>query len=374
MIDRKTIFLIIILAAFARCKQPYEPPAIREKTNFLVVDGIINSGQDSTIITLSRTKSVTDSSFTILPEVNANVAIEEENGTSFPLSSLGNGLYGIGPLNLDDNKRYRLRIQAAGSFYSSDFVPVKQSPPIDSIGWEQPDNLTFFVNTHDPANATRYYRWEYDETWQYETPYESVFIFENGQIRPRDSSELVHVCYRHTNSSDIILGTSAQLNEDVITHVPLLTIPRNSRKLELKYSLNVKQYALTEEAFKYWQLLKKNTEQVGTLFDAQPSQLIGNIHSESDPAEPVLGYVSVSSIQSKRIFLSTFSLHNWEITPEEICTARIVPGDSAIFYLSLDPSLGVAYLVSGGGVALSTHQCYDCTLLGGTNKKPSYWP
>ncbi len=373
---KQTIFFIILLPAgfIYSCKQVYEPPAIKVKTNFLVVDGIINSGQDSTIITLSRTKSLTDTSFTTIPELNAAVSIEEEGGSSYLLSSLGNGQYAIGPLLLGNNKRYRLRIQAAGNFYSSDYVPVKQTPPIDSINWEQPGNLTFFVNTHDPNNNTRYYRWEYDETWEYQTPYESFYIFENGQIRYRDSSELVHICYRHANSNDIILGTSTRLSEDVITHVPLLTILQNSRKLAFKYSLNVKQYALTEDAFKYWQLLKKNTQQLGTLFDTQPSQLTGNIHSESNPAEPVIGYVSVSSVRSKRIFINTYSLNNWHTPPEIICTARVVPGDSAIFYLSPDPTIGVAYAVDGGGFALSKHECYDCTLLGGTNIKPSFWP
>jgi hypothetical protein len=372
---RSIFFMGILLTGFVNsCREAYEPPAIRVKTNFLVVDGIINSGQDSTIITLSRTKSLTDSSFTIIPELNASVFVEEEGGNSYFLSPLGNGQYAIGPTILNNSKRYRLKIQAAGNFYSSDYVPVKQTPAVDSVSWEQPGNLTFYVNTHDPNNATRYYRWEYDETWQYQTPYESLFIFENGQIRDRDSNELVHICYRHANSSDVILGTSTQLSEDVITHVPLVTIPQNSRKLAMKYSLNVKQYALTEEAFKYWQLLKKNTQQLGTLFDAQPSELIGNIHSDSDPVEPVIGYVSVSSIESKRIFVTTYSLRDWHAPEEIICTNKIVSYDSAIIYLSLDPTIGVAYRVTGGGVALSKHECYDCTLLGGTNKKPSYWP
>ena len=367
---RGSFFIIILLIGLTNsCKQAYEPPAIQVKTNYLVVDGIINSGQDSTIITLSRTKSLTDTGFTIIPELNASVFIEEEGGSSYLLSALGNGQYGTGPLILNNNKNYRLKIQATGKVYSSDYVPVKQTPPIDSLSWEQPGNLTFFVNTHDPNNTTRYYRWEYDETWQYQTPYESFYIFENGQIRNRDSSELVHICYRHANSNDIILGTSTQLSEDIITHVPLVTIPQNSRKLSMTYSLNVRQYALTEEAFKYWQLLEKNTQRVGTLFDAQPSQLIGNIHSESDPAEPLS-----PRRRSKRIFVTTYNLRNWHSPEEIICTNKIVSYDSAIIYLSLDPTIGVAYRVTGGGVALSKHECYDCTLLGGTNKKPSFWP
>jgi hypothetical protein len=371
----KFIPLIVLFICFLQsCKEEYNPPAIQVKTNYLVVDGIINSGPDSTIITLSRTKNITDTTFTTIPELNAVVSVEEEGGTSYILSSLGNGQYGIGPLTLNNAKRYRLKVMAGGNIYSSDYVPVKQTPAIDSISWEQPGDLTFFVNTHDPNNNTWYYRWEYDETWEYQTPYESFYIFENGHIRDRDSSELVHICYRHANSNDIILGTSSQLSQDIVTHVPLATIPQNSRKLAFRYSINVKQYALTEDAFKYWQLLKKNTQQLGTLFDVQPSQLTGNIHSEGDPSEPVIGYVSVSSVQSKRIFVTAYSLHDWHATSELACTARIPPGDSVLIYLSLDPSIGIAYACGAGCFALSKRECYDCTLLGGTNIKPSYWP
>src|SRR6266496_4514526 len=141
MNSKRTIsFIIILLAGLIHsCTQVYEPPAVQVKTNFLVVEGIINSGQDSTIITLSRTKSITDTSFTTIPELNANVFIEEEGGSSYPLSPLGTGQYGTAAVILNSNKRYRLRIQAAGNFYSSAYVPVKQTPPIASLSWAQPD-------------------------------------------------------------------------------------------------------------------------------------------------------------------------------------------------------------------------------------------
>src|SRR6266508_3460774 len=96
MNNKRSFFFIVILLSgvIQSCKQAYEPTAIQVKTNFLVVEGIINSGQDSTIITLSRTKSITDTSFTTIPELNANVFIEEEGGSSYPLSPLGTGQYG----------------------------------------------------------------------------------------------------------------------------------------------------------------------------------------------------------------------------------------------------------------------------------------
>ncbi|MEJ7664694.1 MAG: DUF4249 family protein [Hymenobacter sp.] len=57
-----------------------------------------------------------------------------------------------------------------------------------------------------------------------------------------------------------------------------------SSKLYYLYSILVRQYALTPEEFAYWDKLRKNTENLGTLFDPLPSQLSGNVHRLTMPA------------------------------------------------------------------------------------------
>jgi hypothetical protein len=48
-----------------------------------------------------------------------------------------------------------------------------------------------------------------------------------------------------------------QLSADVISNYKLAAIPYNSEKLSIKNSTLVKQYALTREAYEYWETLKK---------------------------------------------------------------------------------------------------------------------
>jgi len=59
------------------CKTPYEPVEITVNVNYLVVEGIINSGPDSTIIKLSRTTKLKDKVQTI-PERGATVVVESD--------------------------------------------------------------------------------------------------------------------------------------------------------------------------------------------------------------------------------------------------------------------------------------------------------
>ena len=96
-------------------------------------------------------------------------------------------------------------------------------------------------------------------------------------------------CWNTNHSTDILLASSANLGQDVINKFPVITIPNPDSRLNMKYSLLLEQYALTADAYKYWETIQKTSQQLGTLFDLQPAQLIGNIHSTSNPNEPVIG-------------------------------------------------------------------------------------
>jgi hypothetical protein len=92
----------------------------------------------------------------------------------------------------------------------------------------------------------------------------------------------------------------------------------------MEYSILVHQYALTGDAFTFWENLKNNTENLGSIFDAQPSEISGNIHNVNNPAQPAVGYVSVCTVQSKRIFIHNQQLPRWQTTYPYNCQADSV--------------------------------------------------
>ena len=370
----KKYFFISVLFYSGSCKEVYIPPAIQANNNFLVVDGFLNSGQDSTIINLSRSRSLADTVHTI-PELSAQLTVEGPGSEMYPLFEIGNGEYSIDQLNLNPSRQYRLRIVTSnGQQYVSDYVPVKPTPAIDSIPWIlQNDGVHIFVNTHDPTNNTKYYRWEYTETWEYHSNYESYFQYINKQIILRDPNKHVLVCWSIQNATNILIASSANLSQDLIYESPILVIPTASDKISVKYSILLKQFALTKEAFEYWQNLKKSTEQVGGLFDAQPTQITGNIHSVTNPNEPVLGYISASSAESKRIFINNIDVQPWFQFSN--CVLKTVIPDSIDFYFGGEGYIPItAAPPPGGGFFGALGDCGDCTLRGGTTVKPSFWP
>jgi hypothetical protein len=398
MINKSSKYVLYVIAVIGinACKTPYTPAPVTANSNYLVVEGLINI-TDSTYINLSRTVNIS-SIDSVKPELKAEINIESNQGGSYPLKELGNGVYAAAPLNLSAANQYRLRIKTAnGSQYVSDFDKTVVSPPIDTLTWKATNTaLNIYVSTHDPKNSTWYYRWDYTEVWVFHTTFDSQYISNGLTISVRTPAQQIFECYANDKSNLITLGTSIQLSQDVINQALINTIPSNAEKIGLKYTIGVKQYALTKEAYNYWSLLQKNTQQLGSIFDAQPSSTIGNLHNVANPAEVVIGYISAGTISASRIFITKNQLPNWTVTPAypfsqcafdslNCCPPPSVgptwmppTTDEFVNFLSkkfTGPLLIPVDSISNAtekGVFASNPLCVDCTLRG-SKIPPAYW-
>lgn len=369
----------LLLAVCTGCQQSYTPPVLKTNPNLLVVEGIINSGPGTiTSFTLSRTQMIGDSSGAYTPELRAQVTILGNAGDSYTLQDQGNGTYTSIPLSLNQTEKYQIKIQTAnGSRYLSDTVSVQISPPIDSLAFQQNDstgNVVVSVNTHDPSNNSHYYRWYFTETWEYHSEAYAELALQNGLIIYTDTFTSTYYCWQSDNSTDILLGNSTALNQDLISQAPLTTIPRGSGKIGIRYSMLASQYVLSPAAYQYWLILQKNTQNLGSLFDPQPSQLTGNYHCLTNPNEPVIGYLSAGTIQQSRFFIQRSQVANWDTVDEASCPIAITGWDQNDYqlYSYPDTTFGPWYF-SGSNLILNKRYCLDCRKQGGTTQRPSYW-
>jgi len=368
---------IILLLGFISCRESYEPDVISSNLRYLVVEGTMVSGGATNII-ISRSFKLDDTA-RLEYEPNAIVTVEGEDNSVQPLSFLGNGTYHSPALTLNYGTAYRLRIKTSnGKEYLSDPVIAKETPPIDSVGWHQTaEGLRIYVNTHDPSEGTRYYRWDYDETWEIRSYYYSFFIYSNGIVRERTPAEDVSTCWKHARNTKIIVGSSARLQSDVIFEAPIQYIPDDDEKVSQRYSILVRQYAIDKSAFEFYELMKRNTENVGTVFDPQPSEIWGNIRCISDPSETVIGYVSASSVTEKRIFVNNTELADWNYPQNCPSTDVANHPDSiqAAFESGLSPYDAIYSPVSTAiiGYASSSKRCVECTSRGGSTLRPLFW-
>ena len=150
---------------------------------------------------------------------------------------------------------------------------------------------------------------------------------------------------------------------------------KSNDKLSVRYSILVKQIGLSKEAYNFWNILKKNTELTGSLFDPQPSKMPSNIRCINDETKKVVGYVSVAKISEKRIFIKNSELNVWPpINEAESCPVIAKRPVDAIAMLKKDPSLLPAYFETlSGQLAIASKFCVDCRLTKGSNVKPLFW-
>lgn len=361
----------------AGCKEKFPFPESAVSNNYLVVEGFINTG-GSTHIKLSRTAKPDDTT-PISPELFARVFIESDNGLSYPLAENGAGLYSAAPFTPDPAAKYRINIQTTnGRLYFSDFVEVKTTPPIDSINWVRTDDgVRIYVNTHDPQNTTRYYAWQFDETWEIRSSFQSLWEYKNQEMVRRNDPYRLTTCWQSASSTNILIGSSAKLANDVIYGMPLVFIPDNSWKLGVRYSINVKQKALSKGAFEYLEKMKKNSEQLGSIFDPQPSGISGNIYCSDDPDEMVIGYIYAGNVEEKRIFISRGQVPEWQYRMYcEIFSVTDLSKDSLDAAFGSSVNLVIDEIRNDGGLigyTGSSATCIDCTLRG-TDIKPDFWP
>ena len=390
---KATLIIGLVLLINLRCREPYVLPASAKNVNVLVVEGVINTGSDSTIIRLSRTVKLTDT-INSIPEKGATVTLADPSGSALAsFTEIRNGYYYTPGLNNNAVPDiYRLKIvTSAGKTYLSDVLPVKNSPPIDSLTFGIKSNgIEIYSAAHDPTNNSRYYRWDYKENWIIHSAYQSdleALTTPIDTIITRPPQDEIFICWANVASSTIVLNSTATLSQDVITHNSIAFVASSSEKLSNEYCITVNQYALTKDAFNYWQNIKKNTEQLGSIFDAQPSQINGNIHSVNNPSEPVIGFITMGRYAQKRLFIGNSQLPAlWfeQIqNPYNGCAldslyfvdpARNKTNSTLILYPGFEtPLLPISnqqeVLI---GYSASRSVCVDCRFRG-TTTRPSFW-
>ncbi|MDJ1492345.1 DUF4249 domain-containing protein [Cytophagaceae bacterium DM2B3-1] len=359
-------FFISGIVILGGCIETFAPPEVTSNKTFLVVDGYLNIGEGSSIIRLSWTKNLTDESAWTY-EQNAEVVVEGDKGSRFVFTEGSGGAYVLPQQIFNESENFRLSIKtSSGKEYQSDYVPYKKTPPIDSVAYKvagDRSGVQVYVNTHDNTNQTKFYRWKFEETWQYQSALISSLEVQGEDIVFRTDD--IHNCWKTMASTSILIGTSVKLSQDVIQDLPVTFVNASTNKLLIKYSILVKQFALTQDAFDYWTDLAKTTEATGGLFDPQPSLVTGNIHSITDSDDLVFGFFSATSMAQKRIFITPYLGFYPTCLPvdtlpkaDAIASGDLIMSDYGypdVQYITIPPS------------------CGDCRLQGGTNVKPDFW-
>ena len=398
-------FLITILLSMTfGCTTPYS-----YQTNgfedALVIEATITNELKSQQIKLSRTYKL-ESKKPIF-ESKAVVYVTDDLGNKYDFQEKNETYVSLNPFQASPDRAYQLHILTKnGRSYVSNEEKLPQQTQIEKLEAKTVTKkgvlgVEITVSSNDPTNKSRYYRYEYDETYKIIAPKayskKAVAVFfapgsnPKGQVVFQDRTTEVRTCYSDKKSNELILTNTNQLSEDRVTDFPVKFISSTDPIIRNRYSILVKQYVQNLAAHTFYETLKDISDIGSILSQTQPGFFYGNIKPIDNPGEKVIGFFNVSSYSEKRIFFNFKDLFPMEPLPkyQYNCPYPIPENEADEFYYNycfgastecqgnvvldlLNSGIRVYFPDESPKYLLYPVECGDCTSFS-SNVKPSFW-
>lgn len=373
------------------CTEPY---ALQSNTyeSALVIEAIITNEVKHQEVKLTRTFKLGERESE--NEVGAIVKIYGDDGSVYDFEEIDGMYKSIVEFQAIPNISYNLTVETTnGNHYASSLQQLTTANLLESVTATNLVNngvrgVEIAVNSYDPANTSKYYKYTYEETYKVIVPRWSpnklTFNSDNSiTISLRDDPQ-TRVCYTTNKSNEIIITSTAELSEDRVSNFPVRFIPQSDYSIANRYSILVKQYIQNFESYNYYKILKNFSTSGNILSQIQPGFIYGNIQCTNNPNEKVIGIFDVASVSEKRIFFNYEEIFPGQLSPDYLDTCEIKEYDSSCFGITC-PANGFNSLKSGyqtgrlvfyqsEGVIFKMVKpiCGDCTSFS-SNVIPPFW-
>ena len=372
--------VFVLFATLVACRTPYEPEVPATELRILVVEGYLDTEGLKSELKLSRTAPLGAQS-AFVPELRAKVTLKSVGGQVFPLTETGLGTY-VFERNIDEKQNYVLEIElSSGERYVSEQMPPIVTPEIIDAGFKRDEEgVEVYVSTQGNANADDFL-WTFQETWIYRPRIRSPYIYvpELRDVRERKEAEQNSLCFKSEPSPGILLETSSRFKDQVVFQKTITEIPVGDERIMDRYSILVSQKGLASKDVPFWEILKKNTEDIGSIFSPLPSLIGGNIKSLDAAKSPVIGQVSLGVIRQKRVYINLAEVSPWNYLDPKFNDCAI--GEEAVLRPDYQTIFGNGAVVPARplmvgttiiGYYPSSKRCTDCSLYA-SKLKPSFW-
>ncbi len=327
-------------------------------------------------------------------EQGAIVKIIEDETTTIPFDEIFPGRYeSIIPFTVVPNKNYQLSIETVeGRVYLSKIV---QLPPVTSnIERVFPMRMTnndgvegvgLFVDSFDETGNSKFYRYQFEETYKIVARF-WVPVDLTPSLEFVERSENQQICFNNRVSEEILITDTNTLNEDRVSGFFLRFIQAEDIRVSERYSILVRQFVQSQEANGFYQTLSNFSQSESLFSQVQPGFISGNITSQTNPNERVLGFFNVASVKEERIFFDREEFLN-DLPRFSPGCDRIIPRpntgetpesfDRRLRELIRSGSIKFLEEIRGsepgsGVLVFVPRPCGDCTVFG-SSAVPDFW-
>lgn len=371
------------------CVEPFELESDKYE-NLVVVEGTITNENKNQLILLSTTYELEEEGPS--PLSNAQVRVIDDTDTYIFEEGNPGEYVSVYPFRAEEGRSYQLEFITPGErYYKSDPVQFAGTTTIEDVYAQRGSNIEgdpgieIRVNGSGTSGNTGYYRYEYEETYKIQSFFfksQDIILDENGNIDLVPKSKEEYTCYKTDLSQNIVISNTNTLNQDNVQGELLRFIGSRNPVFAHRYSILVKQFGISKEAYSYYNTLKDISESESLFSQVQPGHVPGNIYSVNDPDENVLGFFGVSSVTEKRVFFNYTDFYNLNDAHRPTFTPycpRIRP--TTFEYLLELMSSGSYRFFDDIGIGPPTNRpryrlvyadCVDCTQIG-SNEVPEFW-
>lgn len=324
----KYSFLISCILLLVNCIDPFEIEATEFKSA-LVIEGTITDQEEIQQIMVSRTFPLDTVLMTGLSAAKVNVM--DSNGGVYVFSEISPGDYRSNtPFAATAGLTYTLKVETSdGNSYTSEDTAVPAKTNIDNLYAERDfkdngaeEGMFIYVDSYDATGQSKYYRYEYEETYKIIAPNWSasdayiVSPLPNPEVALRAKTKEERVAYNTVASNTIIQENTTELGEDRVNKFPVRFINRENFILSHRYSILVRQFVQSRAAFSYYETLELLSRTESIFSQRQSGFLEGNIKSDTNAEDDVVGFFQVSTVSEKRLFFNYTDFFEGESLPK----------------------------------------------------------
>lgn len=374
------VFFFALMLSFSSCIEPYTAD-VEEATDLISVEGSIIRGEPVQTVVVTRTSAMVNPQF--LPVRDCRVEVVDDQGAGFLFNENPDGTYTrtIPDEMLKTGRKYQLRVTTPrGERYESSYERLNSGTEVDSVYYRVEDRidkvageeltgLQFYVDLEAADTISRYFRWSLEETYEYTSvaPISYYYLDESlEQYFPEYDTEFFR-CWKTAGIKDLFLSSTENLVMNEKKMIPLNYVSTETDRLKIKYSLLIRQYTMSESAYRYWLNNKIATQEAGGLYTQQPGQPVSNIVNVNDSTEQVLGFFWASHKTEQRLTIPRINDLPVFGDPCDLVEFSFADHGKGPFpmYIWVDPMSGIRYT--------SNRFCFVCTLKGGKTQPPDWW-
>ncbi|MDC6364839.1 MULTISPECIES: DUF4249 domain-containing protein [Flavobacteriaceae] len=322
------VLALLMTLVIGGCIEPFDV-TFEDFESALVIEATITDEMVQQKVFLSRTYEFEAEGPT--PESNATVQVQG-GGTSYSFMESSPGVYiSQQVFAAQPNTTYQLLIQTQdGRTYSSNEVVLPAKTQIDEVRAERittddgDDGIGIFVDSFDPSGSSENYRYTYEETYRVVAPFWTPRGLElvppeeatvACEVRAIFDDSSLETGYASDFSNTIIQTSTTDLQEDRVSNFMVRFINRNNYIISHRYSILIKQFVQSNEAFTFYETLNEFSGNDSFFSETQPGFLEGNVSSDLSRNEKVLGFFDVASVVEQRIFFNYEDFYPGEDLP-----------------------------------------------------------